>query len=393
MVSVGTLALAVGTKRTLAGLHQTYEQLADQTLARSSFYGRFTPELARLFRGLAIEAVASMEPALRMPQGHLAQFTELLAMDATVVRLHNFLASKFPATRTNHTKAAAKLHVVMRVCDGSPARVKLTCERTGDSVPWRYLGRWVAGRLLLFDLGYYDFSLFDRIDQNEGFFVSRAKSNFNGLIVAAHRTWRGRSIDVVGKKVQEILPLLQRGVLDVAVRVSFKTRAYRGKRRTKTRTLRLVALRNDETGGYPLSLTNVPPERLPAEEVGITYTLRWQVELLFKAMRSFGNLGTLPSEKEPTVRCLVWASLLAAVCSQALYRNLRDEVSVDRHMPLLRWAALFARVAHILLRLLHHPDRLESRRLRRMLLRQTPDPNRNRKKRAFPQPPVRAAAA
>ena len=112
----------------------------------------------------------------------LASFRELLAIDATMVRLHSFLAQAYPACRTNHTQAAAKLHVVMNILDGSPCRVKLTSERTHDQTPWRRAGPWIKGCLLLFDLGYFSYGLFDRIDQNGGFFLTRCKANANCIV-------------------------------------------------------------------------------------------------------------------------------------------------------------------------------------------------------------------
>ena len=50
-------------------------------------------------------------------------------------------------------------------------------------------GEWVADSLLLFDFGYYSFWLFDRIDANDGWFVTRVKSNANPEIVEELRQW------------------------------------------------------------------------------------------------------------------------------------------------------------------------------------------------------------
>ena len=57
----------------------------------------------------------------------------------------------------------------------------------------------------------------------------------------------------------------------------------------------------DLKGTDPKALTNVPPERLAAEDISQTYALRWQVELLFKAMKSHGHLAQLPSTKKAAV--------------------------------------------------------------------------------------------
>jgi putative transposase len=41
------------------------------------------------------------------------------------------------------------------------------------------------------------------------------------LIVGVNRKWRGNSVDVVGKKLRDILPRLKREILDVEVEVEF----------------------------------------------------------------------------------------------------------------------------------------------------------------------------
>jgi IS4 transposase len=56
--------------------------------------------------------------------------------------------------------------------------------------------------LILFDLGFYDFWLFDRIDTNDSWLVSRVKSNANPEIVEEVRTWRGNSITLEGKSLK-----------------------------------------------------------------------------------------------------------------------------------------------------------------------------------------------
>ncbi|MBM4320847.1 MAG: IS4 family transposase, partial [Deltaproteobacteria bacterium] len=256
--------------------------------------------------------------------------------DSTVLRLHRLLEPAFGACRTNHTLAAAKLHVVMSVLRGKPQQVRLTPERTNDRTPWRRVGAWVQGMLLLFDLGYFSHRLFALIDANGGFFLTRLKVNANPLIVAVHRCWRGRSIPVAGRHLREVLGGLKRQVLDVEVEVAFERRAYRGRQSKATQTFRLVAIRNPETGTYHCYLTNIPADRLPAEDVTAVYALRWQIEILFKAMKHHGHLDHLPSSKQCVVECLIWASVLSMMVSRALFDEIRQAVPADRAMPQLR---------------------------------------------------------
>lgn len=387
-VAVLVLSFHVGATRSLEGLRHSYEQVSGHTLSPSAFYERWTVSLAKLLRERVRLLLAQPGPIAQMPAGALSQFRELLALDATVIRLHTLLAKAFPACRTNHTKAAAKLHVVANVFDGRPSKVKLTSERTRDTAPWKRVEDWVEGCLLLFDLGYYRFHLFDRIDAHGGYFLTRAKSNFNPVITAVHRTWRGRSIDVVGQKLRDVLPKLQRAVLDIEAEVQFDTRSYKGQTGHRRRTFRVVAILNEERGEYHVYLTNVPAGMLEAEDIRATYALRWQVELLFKSWKSFGRLDQLPSANPVVVECLLWASLLTALASHALYHEVRRVTAHDRHLPLLRWAALFSRIAQELLQLLFRREPMREHNLWRLLCKEAPDPNVHRPKRAFPHVPA-----
>ncbi len=50
---------------------------------------------------------------------------------ATLVKLHDLLKQCYPACRTNHARAAAKLHLVMSVKGKGSRSVKLTARPTG----------------------------------------------------------------------------------------------------------------------------------------------------------------------------------------------------------------------------------------------------------------------
>ena len=387
------LGLPAGSKkRTLDGLRVAYQEATGHTLARASFYDRLNKPLAKLMKALVRTLLELIKPQATLTAGHLARFADVLAIDATILRLHDLLAKTFAATRTNHTKAAAKLHMVMSVLDCSPRRVKLTSERVGDTAPWKKLGDWVCSCLLLFDLGYYEFNLFDRIDANGGFFLSRAKSNFNGKIVSTNRVWRGRAVGVVGKPLQDVLPHLERSVLDVNVEVSFDKRPYKGKTSRKSRTFRLVASRNEESGKYHCYLTNLPADALAAEDVTKTYAVRWQVELFFKMLRSHMHLGDFPSRKKHIVEVLLWSSVLLALVSGRLLREIRQFVGCSRYIPLLRWGRVFAGRARHILAQIARPDERRCQELFDLLIHEAPDPNRRRSFRAIEEIPVPMAA-
>jgi IS4 transposase len=373
------LGFGAGRERTLAGLRRVYQKSTGTMLVPSAFYDRFTASLVRFFRAVVRELLDKAHAGSRL-QGVLASFRDVVLTDATVVKLHDLLEKAFPACRTNHTRAAAKLHVVMSVTGKGPRTVKVTSGRRHDGPVFR-VGQWVRDRLLVFDLGYFRYQLFDCIDRNGGYFISRLKENANPHIVNALRQWRGRSVPLVGRRLREVAGRLKREVLDVEVEVSFRRRVYAGRRSGKRRRLRLVGVRDSNTGRYHFYLTNISPERLSAEEVARTYACRWQIELLFKEMKSAYRLGELPSSKRVIVETLLLATVVTVVVSRQLLHAIRRKLAHPYRVPDARWAALFATVATTILDLLLAPPQLSrslAKWLEAMLMHEAVDPNISR---------------
>jgi len=375
------LGFGAGPQRTLAGLRRAYERSTGATLVPSAFYDRFTKSLPVFFRYVVEELLERLQETETRFQGVLQSFRDVVVTDSTLVKLHDLLERRYPACRTNHTRAAAKLHVVMSVKGGGPRSIKLTSGRQHDGPVFR-VGRWVRDRLLIFDLGYFRYQLFDCIDRHGGYFISRLKENSNPQITTALRQWRGRSVPLVGERLRNVIARLKREVLDVEVEVAFRRREYLGSRAGARRTLRLVGVRNTDTGRYHLYVTNIPPDRLTAEEVARVYASRWQIELLFKEMKSYYRLGDIPSRKPHIVEALLYATLTTLVVSRRLLQAVREALRPrQRIIPEGRWAAIFTTVSTAILDLVlapAHLARLTAKGIEGMLLHEVIDPNLSR---------------
>jgi IS4 transposase len=369
------LGFSAGKVRTIAGLRRVYERVSRTTLEESSFYCRFTPALVRLLRQL-LDGVLQQSWGLSRPaSGRLRQFRDILVTDSTVIRLHELLAKAFPACRTNHTQAALKVHLVMCAAGAGKQSVKVTAERCHDRRAL-VLGPWARGKLLLFDLGYFDFRLFRRLDELGGYFVSRLKRSSNPTIVAQNRLWRGRSVAVVGERIWDVVDRLQREELDVTVQVRSRHRAYAGRRSSELRTFRVVGVRDEASGEYHLYITNIDVEVLPPTDIARVYAVRWEVELLFKELKSHYRLDQIPSRKRHVVEAMLYAALLSLAASRALLHALRSAVRAGFVLPARRWSVLLSQHAHELLAVVvagrEDPALLE------LLLHEAPDPNRRR---------------
>ena len=305
----------------------------------------------------------------------------MLVADATVVKVHRLLARRFPGTRKNSSPAAAKLHLVMSASGTGAHKVKVTGERANDHRTLQ-MGRWVEGRLLLFDLGYYRYQLLDCIDRNGGYFITRLATNADPRIVATHRQWRGRSIELVGKQLREVVELLKRDVLDVKVEVVFKRRVNGGIRRTARRRLRRVAVRLPDSGEYPFYFTNIDLDWFDAHAVDQNYAAHWQTEPIFKELKSNYRLQELPTRKAHIVEILLLGAVNTLLVSHRQLLVVQERLRRTSYkMPEQRRAAIFAAAAPAILDIVVLPQRVSkviARRLESMLLHEAQDANRSR---------------
>jgi len=65
-------------------------------------------------------------------------------------------------------------------------------------------------------------------------------------------------------------------------------------------------------------LTTLPSKQMPALGILGLYRVRWQIELLFKRLKSLLHLDTLPSREGPTAKSWMLARLIAAALAQQL---------------------------------------------------------------------------
>ena len=384
-----TLEAGVYLQRSLDQLRHVYNERAAKPLhSYASFYDRFTPELVEFLHLCVAHGLSQLKsaPGNRL-NPKLASFEDVLIQDSTIVRLSASLMTHYPAVRASRPTAGAKIATLVSVRANGPKRVELMPESVSERDTLKP-GPWVKGSILLFDLGFYKHQAFARIAENGGFYLTRLQSPVNPTIVRSLRVHRGRALDLEGKSWKEVKPRLQRGVLDAEVEIAFSRRAYAGRRRGDVLTARLVAVWNEETRKYHTYLTNLGPEVLSAEEVSEVYGCRWEIELVFKELKSQYALDRVNTTNKSVAEALIWASLLTLVVSRRLHSEIRSRLKeeVRARYPPGRWGIAFREQSGKILELLM--SQLRKKRvdpepmleLARALMARALDPNAGRER-------------
>jgi len=315
-----SLGFAAGSDRSLQAFLERFVEMSEcDELAYTSFTNWFSPALVATLREILDDAIENLDPGKNELRGRLEHFRDVLIVDATFISLYQDATDVY--TGTGDGQAGLKVHLTESLSSGLPTRLRTTDGRTHErsQLP---TGEWVAGALILFDLGFYDFWLFNRIDANDGWFVSRVKSNANPEIVEELRTWRGNSITLEGKSLKAVLDDLQRQEIDVLVELEFDRK--RGSSATATKEFRLVGLLNEEEEEYHLYFTNLPQSEYPAPDIAQLYRARWEVELLFKELKSRFRLDEINTTKPYIIEALIIMATISLMISRVIIDELHE---------------------------------------------------------------------
>lgn len=370
LVAALTLGLSAGGRRTIALLRRAYERSTGQTLAPSAFYARLTAPLALLLKVLVEEAMARVEACSPALKHSLGRFKQVLVADGALLRLHDGLARQFPSVWTHYMKASAKLHVVINVSGRSAQSIQLTRGSRQD-VRILKVGKWIRGKLLIFDLAYMKGLLLLRIQQHGGFFLIRKKASCRPRITAGPKHW-------IGAYLQDIESELTGETVDLQATIPWFFDRGSHKKARHDLAVRVVGNWDAKENTYRFYITNSPIEMLTAAHVGAVYAARWEVELFFRELKLRYRIEDIPTRKRCVAECLIYAALLASLVS----RRLRQALFTLKRPPAIeRWAIVFTTFALEILNLIRTRRRRASRAehlLLRTLKQEAIDPNKKR---------------
>lgn len=109
--------------------------------------------------------------------------------------------------------------------------------------------------------------------------------------------------------------------------------ASRRKARRKSRRQGKTVQRNTlEAAGYVLLLTSLDATRAAADILAL-YRLRWQIELVFKRLKSLLDLAALPAKDPDLARSWIYAKLIVALLLEDVARDALDSPPWTRPIP------------------------------------------------------------
>ncbi len=283
-----------------------------------------TPCFPRLMKGMLESMLNTMCLPVLAPlrEGPFARFEDILIQDGSSFALHDGLANVFAGRFTTVSPAAVELHCTMSLFSDNLTTVTIT----GDAESERHHlpePKELKGKLLMADRGYDSTEYMWAIDGEGGFFLIRVRKCLNPRVITIHRRGK-RYRKLEGRRLRTVLRGLRK---DDPVDMDVCWEDDDGELRC---FFRLVMSWNPIKKEWVRLMSNLDREDFSTEDILKAYRLRWQIELLFKELKSYANLHKFSTTKEPIAEGLIWASLCAAflkryighacqrVCGQAI---------------------------------------------------------------------------
>jgi hypothetical protein len=261
-------------------------------------------------------------------------------------KLNKYFSGKSNGKR-NKVKGVLKIQAIYNITKGIFSGFKITSYRKNDqSMSSEILKVARAGDLVVRDLGYFAIRIFQKMVNKGIYYISRLRYQVN----VYDRT--GKEIDLLkifkGKEIVDIDVLV--GMEEkvemrlVAVKLDPKLASERKRKARNNRDKRTNhSKRYYKLLGWNIFITNVDRNILTAQNIKEVYSIRWQIEIIFKCWKSYFRVIDIPQKNANKIRVesYIYCMLIFITLFQAdyyrHYETLMDEQK-ERYISLMKFS-------------------------------------------------------
>ncbi|MGG0446205.1 IS4 family transposase [Bacillus mycoides] len=329
---------------------------------------------------------------ISLPSSFSEYFRRIRILDATTFQISDQLAAVYPGSGGSGKASGVKIQLEYDLLSGQFLHVALGPAKENDVNYGKEVQPTVDLQdLCIRDLGYFSLNDLDGIQQKGAYYLSRLKMNTklfqknekvpifkNG---ASKKKYQYTMIDL-----EAIMEQLQPGELYeipvvyvgrdylLPVRAVIyrltpdqeaqrrKDRAYKEKKKNITFSDRTKKLQ-----GINVYITNIPSEYVSKEAIHDFYSLRWQIEIIFKTWKSIFRIHSNTNVKKERLECHIYGKLIALLLSSTVMFQMRQILLVKKQKELSEWKAMY--MIHDYFRVLYRQIQDQSKQLMASFLR------------------------
>ena len=212
------------------------------------------------------------------------------------------------------SKGGIKVHTMLNAYEEVPQLIHFTDAVTHDHT---FLSKinLQPNQIAIFDRGYVDYKQYAKWTKSNIHFVTRLKNN------------------AVYEQLEDIeIPdnIPDNYIKDEKIKVNYKDENGEN----QVLILRRVAYYDNEKNHILEFLTNIM--EMTAEQVGLLYKMRWQIELLFKQLKQNFPLKYFLGDNENAIKIQIWCTLIANLLFTIIKKNIKKNISFSNLVSFAR---------------------------------------------------------
>lgn len=290
-------------------------------ISKQGLHQRFTPEAELLMKGLLSKTIEDFQVKQRQVFDLLKPFSNVKILDSSGVSLPSILKKSFRGSGGSASEAGVKIQVLFDYVNSQLNEVKVMEGRRNDQTFEEHLKTLTKGTLLLQDLGYFKLKSFAKMNAQGVYFVSRHFSSRKLVDQAGEELDLPSKLEKLKKKDSVFT---QQVCLGGKKGLALRLIAFRLSNEQVEKRIRSIKVKHQKSGKTPsqrtlalakwsIYVTNVSEDILTNEQVHLVYTLRWQIELLFKVCKSEAGIDKVSGRTSSRVLCELYAKLICVV--------------------------------------------------------------------------------
>lgn len=311
---------------------------------------RFNTSAVELLKALFSELLQEkLNASLSLPCDLDSLFDRIRILDSTVFQLPDQYADQYQGSGGSSHTAGMKIQLEYELKSGQFMQVDTGPGKNNDGLYGTKRAKTVQPNdLCIRDLGYFDLDDFEEMGRRGAYYLSRLKSNIqvyerndkvkrfrNGKIrkdslykrvdieAMMNRIQPGEKIELsdvyLGKAKTHRTRFLIYKLTEEQTQQRLMDRRQKEKKKGityKAKTKRLSAIN--------MFITNIPASDIEKEHIYDLYTLRWQIEILFKTWKSIFHIDQCKPIKTERLECHVYGQLIAIFLSTSLMFQCRQ---------------------------------------------------------------------
>jgi len=352
-VKAMTIGIINNTKVSLENIACKCEEIQEELqITKEALYQRFNNGIELMKAIFEMSLTYTLENTKSITNINiLSQFENLYICDSTSLPVSEKLMDIFPSSGGSNKKGSIKLQAIFNITTRNFKKLEFFKGTNNDR---QYVNNIVEitkkKDLVIFDLGYFTKAAFYNIEAKEAYYVSRVSfTTVFSTETENHEIKRINILEIFKKS---------NGIVDTSVVIGYgkehikcrlvaiklpedvaNERRRKAKLNSKRKTLPDYQL---EFLGWNVMITNTPANMLPKDAVFDIYRIRWQIEIIFKSLKSNLNLDKLSIGGKAQTQCILYGRLILATLLTSVYSNVYELIynTKNREVSILKFFSI-----------------------------------------------------